>query len=85
MSKSKIPVRDLTPMFYQVPTKDSHRSRREKQSTFSDNFVASDRSKSHERDQRSNDKVKDLRNLVSQSNFFPEVIYFHSHRFSQSF
>lgn len=67
MSKSKIPVRDLAPMFQQVPTKDTHRSRRDKQhSTFSDNFVTSDRSKSLERNQRSNDKIKDLRNLVSE-------------------
>jgi hypothetical protein len=69
MSKSKIPVRDLTPMF-QVPSMDresGHRSRRDRQATFSANFSAADRSKSHERHHRSNEKVKDLRNLVRKS------------------
>lgn len=66
MSKSKIPVRDLTPMFHQIPSmdKEGHRSRKDK-TTFSGIFGASDRSRSLERHQRSNDKIKDLRNLVS--------------------
>lgn len=71
MSKSKIPVRDLTPMFHQTPAmdKESHRSRRDKISSFSANFTP-DRSKSLERHQRSNEKVKDMRNLVRQNIFF---------------
>lgn len=65
MSKSKIPVRDLTPMFHQAPStdKDGHRSRKDKTASFSANF-GPDRSRSLERHHRSNDKIKDLRNLV---------------------
>ena len=82
MSKSKIPVRDLTPMFHQqcqkqVPTRDreGHRSRRDRTSTFSANFNASDRSKSLERHQhqRSNEKIKDLRNLVRKFSFIVQM------------
>lgn len=92
MSKSKIPVRDLTPMFHQIPSmdKEGHRSRKDK-TTFSANFGASDRSRSLERHQRSNDKIKDLRNLVS----FPKEKLFSlgyaswfipgAHRFLQKF
>lgn len=68
-AKSKIPVRDLTPMFHQVPSMDKaegHRSRKDRTTTFSANFSASDRSKSLERHQRSNEKIKDLRNLVGR-------------------
>lgn len=70
MFKSKIPVRDLTPIFQQMPRqvpttdKETHRSRRDRTSTFSANFNAADRSKSLERHQRSKEKIKDLRNLV---------------------
>ena len=78
MSKSKIPVRDLTPMFHQVAPKDEgHRSRRDKseKTSFSANF-GSDRSKSLERNQRSNEKVKDLRNLVSENSRFGKFFFF---------
>lgn len=99
MSKSKIPVRDLTPMFHvqkQFPTTDreGHRSRKERTS-FSANFNASDRSKSLERHhhQRSNEKIKDLRNLVRKcsllfkrenSGKLASDLFF-AHRFSQTF
>lgn len=100
MSKSKIPVRDLTPMFQvqkQVPTtdRDGHRSRKDRTSTFSANFNVSDRSKSLERHQhqRSNEKTKDLRNLVRKISFVVKMWklvktrrdLFFAHRFSQSF
>lgn len=81
--KSKIPVRDLTPMFRQVPSSDKehHRSRKDKLPSFSANFSASERSRSaSDRHQhRSNDKIKDLRNLVRKENFWEtrKVIYFH--------
>jgi hypothetical protein len=82
--KSRIPVRDLTPMFRQVPSsdKDHHRSRKDKLTSFSANFSASERSRSvSDRHQRSNDKIKELRNLVRieellgnlQSDLFPSI------------
>jgi hypothetical protein len=72
--KSKIPVRDLTPMFRQIPSTDKEHSRsrkdKDKLTSFSANFSASERSRSaSDRHQtRANDKIKDLRNLVRNEN-----------------
>lgn len=72
LSKSKIPVRDLSKSMFNNqhnPTMEhSRRSRRDNLVTFAANFnprsQASERSKSLERNQRSNEKNKELRYWV---------------------